>query len=127
MQIDDFSIPEKPSKINDPCLQRVNEWERYLDSMEFVKVLKPKPPVDIQKHTQFVDSSNAPHHAQIISSCIPLVLNFFLTAIHPHINCHKKSFILGGHRTFQQIAFNGETEGQYSGSLLSLSGYTRSN
>ena len=49
MQIVDLQIPEEPSKINDPCLQKVIEWKRCLDLMEFVRVSKPEPPVDIQK------------------------------------------------------------------------------
>ena len=49
MQINHFLIPKKLSKINDPCLQRVTEWERYMDLMEFVKISKPETSVDIQK------------------------------------------------------------------------------
>ena len=49
MQIDDLSILDKPSKINDPCLQKVIEWERCLDSIEFVRAPKSKPPVGIPK------------------------------------------------------------------------------
>ena len=48
MQIDDLPISEKPSKINDPYLQKMIEWARCLDSMEFVRVPKTEPPVDIQ-------------------------------------------------------------------------------
>ena len=49
MLIDDLPIPERLPKINDPCLQRVTEWKRYLDPMKFVRVPKPEPPVEIQK------------------------------------------------------------------------------
>ena len=48
-----------------------------------------------------MDSSSAPHRAQIVSSCIPLALKFILTTKHPDTSCHKKWFILGGQRTFQ--------------------------
>ena len=49
MKIDDLPFSEKPSKINDPYLQKVIEGEKYMDLMEFVKVPKPELPVDIQK------------------------------------------------------------------------------
>ena len=49
MQIDDLLVPDKPSKINDSCLQQVIEWERCLDLMEFVRVPKPESLVDIQR------------------------------------------------------------------------------
>ena len=49
MKIDDLPFSEKPSKINDLYLQKVIEGEKYMDSMEFVKVPKPELPVDIQK------------------------------------------------------------------------------
>lgn len=48
MQIDDLPIRKKPFKINDLCLQILIKWERFLHSMEFVKVSKPEPPVDIK-------------------------------------------------------------------------------
>ena len=59
-----------------------------------------------------------------MSPCIHVAFKFFLTAIHPDTSCHKKCFILGGHHTFQHKSFNGGTEGTYSGSGRSLSGYT---
>ena len=49
MKINDFLILEKLSKINDPCLQRVTEWERYLDLKEFVRIPKPETSMGIQK------------------------------------------------------------------------------
>ena len=73
-----------------------------------------------------MNSSGAPHHAQIVSPCSPFALKCFLTAIHPDTSWNKKCFILGGYCTFQQKAFSGETERPYSGSILSLSGYNHS-
>ena len=52
------------------------------------------------KNTWFIDSSSAPHLAQHISPCIPRACRFFLTAIYPVTNCHRKCFIFGGHRLF---------------------------
>ena len=73
-----------------------------------------------------MDSSGAPHRAHIVSPWIPRDRRFLFTAMQPVINCQRKWFNLGGHRTFQQCAFNNETDGPYSGSVLTLSGYTRS-
>ena len=72
------------------------------------------------KNTWFIDSSSAPHLAQRISPCIPLACRFFLTAIHVVTNCHRKCFIFGGHRIFQQNAFNISTVGPNINGGLSL-------
>lgn len=48
MQIDDLLILEKLSKINNPCLQKVIEWKRCLDSMGFVRVPISELRVNIQ-------------------------------------------------------------------------------
>ena len=73
-----------------------------------------------------MDSSGAPHRAQVVSPWIPRERKFFFTALHPVTSCHRKCFIFGGHRTFQQCAFKGKTEGPYSGNVCPLSRYTRS-
>ena len=53
MQIDGLPIPEKSSKINNPCSQEVIEWKVYLVSKGFVRMPKPEPPVDTQKTHDF--------------------------------------------------------------------------
>ena len=62
----------------------------------------------------------------IMRKLYPLAFKSFLTAIYTDTSYHKKRLISGGQRIFQHEAFNGETEGPYSGSIFSLSGYTRS-
>ena len=110
MQIDGPLTPEKPSKINDPCSQ--SDWMGKNYGYEGIREsAQTWTAGGHSKITWFIDSSGAPHSAQIVSPCIPLGLKLFLTAVHPDTSCHKKCFILGGHRTFQQKAFGGETEG----------------
>ena len=84
MQIGDLPLPKKPFKINDPYLQKVIEGESCLDSTESVKMHKPELPVGIQKlkkNTRYMDSSGAPHRAQIVSPWIPLDRRFLFTAM----------------------------------------------
>ena len=85
--------------------------ERCLDLMGTSRVPKLEPLVDIKKTLVFIDSSGAPHIAKHISSWIPLACMFFLTVMHPVTICHKKCFIFGGHRIFQQNVFSGATAG----------------
>ena len=101
MQIDDHPLPEKPSKINDPYLQKLIEVGRHPDSMEFVKVPKIEPPMD----TWFIDSSGAPHRVQDVSPWIPLDLRLLLTIIQPDTSCRIKCFNLGGH-VLSSVAFD---------------------
>ena len=78
MQIDDLPIPERPSKINDPCLQKVFGWERCLDSMEFVRAPKPEPPVDIKKtHDLWIhELLHIEHKLYPLVFLVLLLLNF---------------------------------------------------
>ena len=73
------------------------------------------------KNTWFIDSLPAPHLAQHMSPCIPLASKFFFTVMHPDTICHKKCFIFGGHRTFQQNAFKISTVGPKLSCDFSLS------
>ncbi|CAN6865419.1 unnamed protein product [Brassica oleracea] len=43
-----------------------------------------------------MDSLSAPQRAQHMSPCIPCAFRFFLTAIQPVTNCHRKCFNFGG-------------------------------
>ena len=54
------------------------------------------------KNIWLIDSSWSPHRVQHVSPCIPLAFRFFMTAIQPESNCHKKCFIFRGHLSFQQ-------------------------
>ena len=49
MQSDDPPFPGIPSKINDPCLHKLIEGERILDSIESVIMPTRGQPVDIQR------------------------------------------------------------------------------
>ena len=74
------------------------------------------------KNTWFIDSSGAPHLTQQMSPCSPHACKFFLTAIHPDTNCHKKCLIFGEHFTFQEKAFKASTVGPNTSGGFFLSG-----
>ena len=106
MQTDDHPFAGELCRRDDPCLRRESLLGKWLDLMVSFKGPKSEVLEDIQKNPWFIDSSSALHLAQHTSPCIPLGRRFFLTAIHPDTNYHKKCFIFGGHHIFQKNAFN---------------------
>ena len=74
------------------------------------------------KNTWLIDSSESPHLWQDMSPCIPRAFRFFLTTMHPETIRHKKCFIFGGHRTFQQNSFSISTFGPKNFSGFPYSG-----